>query len=121
MGVTPAEAVRFMGKLLKERMPESERRARKLREALPSVVQMLVEEFDVRRVVLFGSIVRGVVDERSDVDLAVEGLDPGSYFAALSRAEEVAGATVDLVPIEEVPSSLLTIIESSGEVLIDRR
>jgi predicted nucleotidyltransferase len=121
MSVTPAEAVRFIGKLLDERMPESNRLQKQLRDKLPALTKMLADDFGVRRVILFGSLARGIVDEHSDIDLAVEGLSPSDYFTALTRAEDLVGTVVDLVPIEEASPSLRAIIKSKGEVLLDRK
>jgi len=42
-----------------------------LEEWLPSVVERMVEQFDPRKVILFGSLARGEANYDSDVDLLV--------------------------------------------------
>ena len=67
-----------------ERRARAEERARRLRALLPAAKKLLCERYGARRVILFGSLARGDVRERSDVDLAVEGLRGIEYFTALS-------------------------------------
>jgi hypothetical protein len=44
-----------------------------VREALPGMVALLVREFGVRRVTLFGSLLHSTPSERPNIDLVVEG------------------------------------------------
>jgi predicted nucleotidyltransferase len=45
-----------------------------------------VQDFGARKVYLFGSLLdQGSVHARSDIDLAVEGLEGGLYFKARRR------------------------------------
>lgn len=55
-----------------------------------AAARLLVERFGVTRVVLLGSVALGKADERSDLDLAVEGLEPRRYFEALGALCDVA-------------------------------
>jgi predicted nucleotidyltransferase len=54
----------------------------------------------VRRVLVFGSLVRGKLHEQSDIDLAVEGLDPRRYFEALAQVQDLGPFEVQLAPLE---------------------
>lgn len=56
---------------------------------------------------LFGSVATGQADERSDIDLAVAGLEPHRHFLASAEAVDAAGHEVDLVCIEDAAPSLL--------------
>ena len=96
---------------------ERARRGAEVHARLPEVVRILVEEFGVKRVVLFGSLRSGSLHERSDLDLAVAGLNGGDYFRALDRVARAAGIDVDLVPFEEASASLRARIDSEGELL----
>lgn len=74
-------------------------------EAADRCKRLLVERFGARRVILFGSAAgRGVWHERSDLDLAVEGLAPERFFAAYTACCEQLpkGIELDLVPLERV-------------------
>ena len=94
------------------------RRAEAARARLPEVVRVLVEEFGVTRVVLFGSLRWGALHERSDLDIAVSGLASDAYWRALDRVTCAAGRAVDLVPLEEASASLRARIDADGEVLL---
>jgi predicted nucleotidyltransferase len=64
--------------------------------------KLLVEKFGAQRVYLFGSLAEGYFHLRSDIDLAIEGLEPRLYFKALSKVDDVSGGfEVDLVPLED--------------------
>ncbi|MBK8100908.1 MAG: nucleotidyltransferase domain-containing protein [Planctomycetes bacterium] len=89
-------------------------RAKVLRGRLPAARSLLVERFGARRVVLFGSLARGDVTERSDVDLAVLGLRSEDYFKALAELGGLFESPVDLVEIERASSSLLARLQLEG-------
>jgi predicted nucleotidyltransferase len=80
---------------------------------------LLKAEFGTTEVWLFGSLVRqGLVDERSDVDLAVGGLNERAYLSAVSRLLDLdPRVAVDLVRIEEAPASLLAELRTTGRLL----
>jgi len=92
-------------------------RAADARERLPSLVELLVGRYGVTRVWLFGSLLEGVLHERSDIDVAVEGLAPVQYWDAGWRCDDVMGRPVDLVPVEDAPPSLIARIREEGELL----
>ncbi|NCJ06389.1 nucleotidyltransferase domain-containing protein [Synechococcales cyanobacterium C] len=77
---------------------------------------LLKRDFNAQRVVLFGSMRSpNQVHERSDVDLAVWGLNPRDYFRAVGQLQglhpEIA---VDLVEVETAPSRLGEAIAATG-------
>lgn len=92
-------------------------RAVEARERLPAVVELLVSRYGVTRVWLFGSLLDGALEERSDVDLAVEGLPPARYWDAGWRCDDAMGRHVDLVPIEDAPSTIQDLIARDGVLL----
>ncbi|MGM0578041.1 MAG: nucleotidyltransferase family protein [Myxococcota bacterium] len=70
-----------------------------VRRRVEEAAQMLAERFGVRRVVLFGSLVRGEAGPGSDVDLLVEGLSSEDFLDAAVVVDRVlSDVTVDLVP-----------------------
>jgi len=77
---------------------------------------VLREQFGARRVVVFGSLVRqNLFHSRSDVDLAVWGLEERSYYRAVAQLLDLDPAVeVDLVLAEEAPPALLRAIEREG-------
>ncbi len=87
------------------------------REVARRLARILAERFDVRRVVLFGSLARGDISGHLDIDLAVEGLPRELELGALSTLNEEAGCRVDLVRCEDATPRLLAAIARDGEVL----
>ena len=61
---------------VKQRQEEWDSLRRKVREALPRLVKVLVEDYGARRVTLFGSLLGSAPSESPDIDLLVEGLVP---------------------------------------------
>lgn len=86
------------------------------RAAARRAANLLRAEFDVDRIVLFGSVARGAyLGPRSDVDVAVEGLAAGQHAQAVDRVQSVAGrARIDLVRFEQCSASLRKAIETTG-------
>lgn len=81
--------------------------------------ELLKREFKVEKVVLFGSM-RSLdrIHDRSDVDLAVWGLNPQEYFRAVGQLLALhPDILVDLVEAETAPPRLLQAIETTGVVL----
>lgn len=86
-----------------------------------AVAQMLQAEFDAQQVAQFGSLVHPqLFHERSDIDLAVWGVDERRYLRAVGRALDIAGPEflVDLVRMEEAGDSLRAVIEEEAETLL---
>ena len=54
-----------------------------------------------REVYLFGSAAKGQLSLTSDVDLAVSGLPPESFYRAMARAASILGRPLDLVDLDE--------------------
>ncbi|MCA9519216.1 MAG: nucleotidyltransferase domain-containing protein [Myxococcales bacterium] len=67
---------------------------------------------------LFGSLAWGGAHERSDLDVAVEGVPPAELDRAHAELWELLGEPVDLVPIESAAASLAQQIRERGEVLL---
>jgi uncharacterized protein len=81
--------------------------------------QILKEQFEAHRVAVFGSTLSpGRFHQRSDVDLAVWGLDEKAYYRAVARLLSLdAMIPVDLVEAELASPALLAIIEKEGVAL----
>ncbi len=117
MSVTPEETLLHLETMQRALRLRSEIRAGRLRERLPEARRMLADEFGARRVWLFGSLANDTATETSDVDLAVAGLAPASYFRALAALMELFRGPVDLVRVEEADESLRNRIEREGRIL----
>lgn len=99
------------------RRKQDDARRQQALEAAALCAGVLKEQFGARQVYLFGSLAgQSPWHSRSDIDLAVEGLDPQKYFPALSALLQLLpeGLELDLVPLEEAPPELVARIK--GEV-----
>jgi predicted nucleotidyltransferase len=77
---------------------------------------LLKDQFGAKRVAVFGSLLRPEqFYERSDVDLAVWGLDEQMYLKALARLLDLdPEISVDLIEVEFAPTRLRAVIEQDG-------
>jgi predicted nucleotidyltransferase len=82
--------------------------------------QVLVRQFQANRVYLFGSLAQdGRFQERSDVDLAVEGIAPERFFKAWAAASGHSSVPIELVDLDEVGEPMRKMILEHGELLCD--
>ena len=81
--------------------------------------QLLKAQFGVHKVMAFGSITQmDLYHSRSDLDIAVWGLDEKLYYRAVARLLELDPAErVDLVRIEDARDSLRDVILQEGIIL----
>jgi predicted nucleotidyltransferase len=96
----------------KERVQRTQRAWRVARQA----AGLLREQFDARRVVLFGSLARqDSLHRRSDLDLAVEGIKRQDFWRAWSALDTLGGGfEIDLVDFETASPALRLEIERGG-------
>jgi predicted nucleotidyltransferase len=80
---------------------------------------VLRERFAAQRVVVFGSLIHPEhFHGRSDVDLAVWGLDEGDYLRAVAAVTGLDNEIcVDLIAVEEAAESLRERIQAEGTPL----
>lgn len=95
-----------------------ERRREEGWEVARRAARLLVDEFGVRRVVAFGSLVWGRFRRDSDVDLAVEGLPPDRFFRADFRLASELPVPIDLKPFEDCLPHLRQRIDEEGVELV---
>ncbi|WP_448591074.1 nucleotidyltransferase family protein [Thermoflexus hugenholtzii] len=118
--LTPEELEAYREAWRRRWAEEEARRARRQERAWAvarAAARLLKEHFGARRVRAFGSLPTPWFRERSDIDLAVEGVPPerlGEAEAAL--AELAPDFRVDLVPLEALRDAprLLRRIEEEG-------
>ena len=69
-----------------------------------------------RKVVGIGSAfdVRRPFTHRSDIDLVVEGIDPGAFFSVSARAAALTDFRLDLTPSESATPALLRAVAERG-------
>jgi predicted nucleotidyltransferase len=90
-------------------------RLRALRAGAEAAGAVLQRDFGATRVLLFGSAAHGQgIHERSDIDLAVEGIAAHDFWAAGAAAERAAGFALDLVDLTYAQPSLAAHIQETG-------
>ncbi|MEW6328435.1 MAG: nucleotidyltransferase domain-containing protein [Thermodesulfobacteriota bacterium] len=100
---------------------ENEAARAKAVQVAQSLAEMLIKNYPVKKVVLYGSVIEpGRFKKTSDIDLAVEGLPKQHYFEALALLMEASPFEVDLKPLEDV-SELLRQRIDKGRVLYEKR
>jgi predicted nucleotidyltransferase len=66
-------------------------------------------------VYLFGSAAMGTMHERSDIDLAVSGLEPAKFYRVAGKAEDMLGKPLDLVDLDE-KTPFIRALKGNGEL-----
>ena len=90
-----------------------------LKELALQCAEMLRNNYKVRRIFLIGSVVKGYVHDRSDIDLVVEGLAANMYMKALTELYDILlpGIELNLIPFEDAYESLKKKTIQEGEVI----
>ncbi len=96
-----------------------QQRLERARAVAHQAAELLKTQFGASRVVLFGSVARGYFfHQRSDIDLAVEGLENRDFWRAWSALDEVAeGFEIDVVGLETAADKLREQIAKEGIIL----
>jgi predicted nucleotidyltransferase len=94
--------------------------AQQTRADLQPIVDVLVRQFGAIRIILFGSLARGRFAPDSDIDLAVEGIAPEHYFAALAAINRLTRRWVDLKPLEDLDPHFRQRVLTTGECIYAR-
>jgi len=83
-------------------------RREELHKLAQQIAEILKNDYKVKRVFLIGSLVKGYVHDRSDIDVVVEGLAQKFYLKALTQIYDVLppGVELNLIPFEDAFESL---------------
>ena len=106
----------------RRRFQESRRQDRKRAQAAEACLTRAVavlRRHGARRIILFGSLARDCFRERSDIDLAVEGIPAESYTRALADLMLAIDWPVDLKPLEEIEPSFAEHVIRSGKIIYE--
>ncbi len=87
-----------------------------------TVTSVAIEKYHPQRLYQWGSLLnRARFWERSDIDLAVEGLtDAARFFALYAEADRLTSFPLDLVQIERVEPEYAELIRKNGRLVYDR-
>ncbi|TVR61902.1 MAG: nucleotidyltransferase domain-containing protein [Spirochaetaceae bacterium] len=86
------------------------------------IIAMIIREYRPLKVYQWGSLVQSDhFSERSDIDIAVEGItDPGVFFEMLGAAAEMTRFAVDLVQIETIHPRYADLIRRFGRLVYEK-
>ena len=93
---------------------------RRLAMDIVSKMAPLFDRFDAARVYLFGSVAREDNGPEADIDLAVEGVAPASFFKLYGELIMLSPIPVDLVDLDDCQDTLLARVKREGRLVHDR-
>jgi len=98
-----------------EQQAQNQRLAQQARADLERIVDVLAHRFGAKRIILFGSLVRGRFAPDSDIDLAIKGIASEDYFDALAAINRLTRRWVDLKPLEDLDPHFRQRVLATGE------
>ena len=122
MAVSDAELARMRTRLKERECMRADalrRRLAKARGDFNRIVAHIAESYRPHRIYQWGSLIEGAhFTERSDIDIAVEGIESAQeYFAILRDAEEMTSFPVDIVQMETIHPEYARSIRSRGRIV----
>ena len=116
------EVAPYLAYWKQQREKEKERdrdAAEKARAILPQLVDLLIHNFQVSQIILFGSLAKETFTQTSDIDLAVAGIPTEDYFKAWADLNFCSEFEVDLKPLEELDSHFYQRVMETGKILYE--
>ncbi len=97
-------------------------RLERARNDAEEIIKHITRRYNPRRIYQWGSLVRGEhFSERSDIDIAVEGLErPETVFRILEDAENMTDFPVDIVELEKIAPEYAEGIRKRGVLRHER-
>jgi len=93
-------------------------RSKGARDRLILLGQSIFEEFNIKKVILFGSVLENRMSVSSDIDILVTPLTADQFFNFQCRLEDMLNLTVDLHTMDE-DSEFIEKIIKRGEVIYE--
>lgn len=91
------------------------------RDNFAQIVNMIIEKYHPKRIYQWGSLIDGNhFTERSDIDIAIEGITSAEqFFAILGEAEKLTKFPIDLVQIESIHALHAESIRRKGKIVYE--
>jgi predicted nucleotidyltransferase len=91
------------------------------RDNFTQIVKMIIEKYHPKRIYQWGSLIDGRhFTERSDIDIAIEGITSAEqFFAILGEAEKLTNFPIDLVQMESVHALHAESIRRKGKIVYE--
>ncbi len=115
-------ARRFLHRREETRREALQGRLQAARRDFDRIVDLVVKKYHPKRIYQWGSLLHPrAVSERSDIDIAVEGIASSEDFLALyGEACELTGFEVDLVQLENAYPAHAASIRERGRLIYER-
>jgi predicted nucleotidyltransferase len=85
------------------------------------LARILVEEFDVNKVYLFGPLSYGAFREGMNIDLAVENISSDMFASALGYLKQISKFGVELTDIQQAEGWTKRSILQKGKLLAEQK
>ncbi len=92
-------------------------RSKKIIEKKLAEATEYLKSIGCKEIILFGSLSDGTFDRFSDIDLAISGISPLSYFEAVVVISSLMRVKVDLVAMDYIPKEFEKRIRKHGKTL----
>lgn len=117
--VDPADTIAFLERREAARQRELDARFRTAWVDFDRIVAMIAREFAPRRIWQWGSLLhRRRFSERSDIDIAVEGLGSAErLFRLHARAEALTRLPLHIVELERIQPEYAHLIRTAGRLV----
>jgi predicted nucleotidyltransferase len=112
----------FLRRREAERQAALEERFERAWNEARAIIALLISKYQPVRIYQWGSLLcRSHFWERSDIDVAVEGvLSPEAFFAMYGEADRMASVTLDLVALERIEPEFAEVIRTTGRLVYER-
>lgn len=87
------------------------------------ILEIIIKEFDPKKVILFGSRGKGISSSNSDYDIAIDSnrVDFRTKRKFLEKIDKIIGLhKIDLVYLNDVEKSFKSIILNTGKIIYER-
>ena len=113
---------RFLQRREEQRQVRLDRRFEQAWQDERVIIELLIAKYRPKRIYQWGSLFdRRRFWERSDIDIAVEGiLTPAEFFALYGEADHLASLPLDLVALEKIEPSFAEQIRTKGRLPYER-
>jgi predicted nucleotidyltransferase len=87
-----------------------------------AIIALIIDRYRPSRIYQWGSLLnRQLFWERSDMDIAVEGIgNPAEFFALYGEADQISSIPLDLVALEKIEPEFADLIRTKGRLVYER-
>lgn len=123
----PEQQLKQIRAFLKKKQRRQQQYRRELFEAasrdFQKIVEMLISKYHPKRIYQWGSLLNERhFNERSDIDIALEGItSPKDFFPLLGDAEELTAFPLDIVQLEKIHPIHAESIRKRGKLIYERK